>query len=200
MEEFHFSKLSFFIETDMTEVVKPIQLDVELTDAAENEILDKLEESRSLTDILCSDSALGLTSPPPQPKIVLQQMESESVISEVAITVIEADVEDVISGALEDAEAGGSERAEMSDIEEPISQSGNVRATMEEQSEPNIEQEGPATGDQQVQDNEANGTKEEMVKKEAEEVILDKETEVEMVKTEAEEEERKRKEEEQAEE
>ena len=189
--------MSFFIETDMTEVVKPIQLDVELTDTAENEILDKLEESRSLTDILCSDSALGLTSPPPQPKIVLQQMESESVISEVAITVIEADVEDVISGALEDAEAGGSERAEMSDIEEPISQSGNVRATMEEQSEPNIEQEGPATGDQQVQqDNEANGTKEEMVKKEAEEVILDKEAEVEMVKTEAEEEERRRKEEE----
>ena len=139
----------------MPEVIEnqsPLLLRVESKTNLENEKIIGLEETSDKEDILSSELLSSeLTEPQAQPKIFLQRMDSESVISEIEITVKEEELD--LSSITAESESGtddckilcveaevesGSQvqEAEISNIEEvsePISQSGNSQEKMEEQ-------------------------------------------------------------------
>ena len=183
----------------MTEACEiPALSEVESKDDIEDVLQDKLEETINNEDLLRStlQSEVSQSSPPPKPKIVLQEVESENVISEIEINIREPEDQEGLGGSecdvlCEETEAGSQKPpVETSNIE-GSSQSGNQQERMAElQTE---QQPSPTQGDQTTAGQEQlKEIEEEKRKKEEEE-------EAEKKKKEAEEEAEKKKKEEEAE-
>ena len=187
---------SNFSGKKMTECCEILALpEVESKDDIEGELQEKLEETINNEDLLCSTSqseAINASqgSPPPKPKIVLQEVEADNVISEIEINIREPEEQkEELAGSecdvlCEETEAGTlaeSPPVETSNIEAG-SQSGNLQERMAEQeTEPQTPQGEETTSDQEQLSN----MEEEKRKKEEEE-------EAEKKRKEEEEEEQKR--------
>ena len=117
--------------------------EVESKDDIEVELQEKLEETMNNEDLLSSTLPSETASPPPKPKIVLQEVEAENVISEIEINIREPeDPGEELGGSecevlCEETEAGTVAQdppVETSNIE-AVSQSGNQQERMAEMAE-----------------------------------------------------------------
>ena len=128
----------------MTESCEVLALsEVESKDDIEVELQEKLEETMNNEDLLSSTLPSEAASPPPKPKIVLQEVEAENVISEIEINIREPeDPGEELGGSecqvlCEETEAGTVAQdppVETSNIE-AVSQSGNQQERMAEMAE-----------------------------------------------------------------